>query len=84
MVSIVTCYVAGMNPVERFAIIGDIHAEDEALARALAFSRAQGVDAILAVGDIVDGHGDAGACRRPHSRASRGPSWPRSPPFDGW
>jgi predicted phosphodiesterase len=54
----------GANPLERFAIIGDVHADDEALGRALAFSRNEGVDAILAVGDIVDGVGDAGACCR--------------------
>jgi putative phosphoesterase len=48
--------------LERFAIIGDIHAEDEALGRALDFASQDGVDAVLAVGDIVDGHGNAGAC----------------------
>ncbi len=52
------------SPVERFAIIGDIHTEDEALARALDFVQRQGVEAVLAVGDIVDGLGDAGACCR--------------------
>jgi putative phosphoesterase len=50
--------------VERFAIIGDVHTEDEALGRALDFVRQQGVEAILAVGDVVDGLGDASRCCR--------------------
>ncbi len=42
----------------RFGAIGDIHAEDERLAAALAHLRAQGTEKILSVGDIVDGVGD--------------------------
>jgi putative phosphoesterase len=52
------------SPLERFAIVGDVHTEDEALGRALDFVRRDGVEAVLAVGDIVDGLGDAGACCR--------------------
>lgn len=51
-------------PLERFAIVGDIHTEDEALGRAVDFVGREGVDAILAVGDIVDGLGDPIACCR--------------------
>jgi predicted phosphodiesterase len=50
--------------VKRFAILGDIHAEHEMLADALAFVRAEGVEAVLAVGDIVDGRGSVTACCR--------------------
>lgn len=48
----------------RFGIVGDIHAEHEALEHALDTLRAEGVDAVLAVGDIVDGPGDVNACCR--------------------
>jgi putative phosphoesterase len=50
--------------LRRVGAIGDIHAEDEALERALAFLREEAVDSIVAVGDIVDGHGDAARCFR--------------------
>ena len=50
--------------LQRFAILGDIHAEDRALRQALAFAQQWAVEAILAVGDIVDGTGDPGACCR--------------------
>jgi putative phosphoesterase len=46
----------------RFGILGDIHAEDEMLAAALEFLSRESLDAILAVGDIVDGAGSADAC----------------------
>jgi len=46
----------------RLGAIGDIHAEDEALARALDFFASSRVDRVLAVGDIVDGAGDASRC----------------------
>jgi putative phosphoesterase len=49
---------------ERFGILGDIHAEDEVLAAALEFLAREALDAILAVGDIVDGAGSADACCR--------------------
>lgn len=41
-----------------FGAIGDIHAEDELLEAAIEHLHALGSDAILAVGDIVDGRGD--------------------------
>jgi putative phosphoesterase len=48
----------------RFAIVGDVHTEDETLRRVLAFVRREGIEAVLAVGDVVDGPGDAVACCR--------------------
>lgn len=39
-------------------MIGDIHCEDRALEVSLAALFEEGVDAILSVGDIVDGYGD--------------------------
>lgn len=50
--------------IRRFAALGDIHAEDEHLAAALGHIRTLEHDAILAVGDIVDGRGDVDACVR--------------------
>jgi len=46
------------DPLTRFGILGDVHCEDERLGVALAELRSRSVDAILAVGDIVDGYGD--------------------------
>jgi len=48
--------------LSRFAILGDIHAEDRRLAAALAYVAPLGLDAVLSVGDIVDGRGDAARC----------------------
>lgn len=48
--------------IRRFAAIGDIHCEDRALAAVLGFVRPRGIDRVLAVGDIVDGPGDADRC----------------------
>lgn len=45
-------------------LLGDIHAEDARLERALAHMKQAGVDAILSVGDIVDGPGDVERCVR--------------------
>jgi predicted phosphodiesterase len=42
----------------RFGIIGDVHCEDERLATALEVVEGSRVEAILCVGDIVDGWGD--------------------------
>lgn len=42
-----------------FGILGDVHTEDEALALALERLGRQPLDAILCVGDVVDGRGDA-------------------------
>jgi len=48
--------------VARWGLLGDIHAEDERLAAALAVFRADGVDRVLFVGDVVDGIGDVDRC----------------------
>ena len=45
--------------LRRVAVIGDVHAEDERLAAALRHFAKLNIDCIVAVGDIVDGHGDA-------------------------
>jgi predicted phosphodiesterase len=45
--------------LRRLAAIGDIHCQDAALERALAELRAIPTDAVFALGDIVDGRGDA-------------------------
>lgn len=42
----------------RIALLGDLHAEDERLARALTYLEGQVIDAVISVGDIADGHGD--------------------------
>lgn len=48
--------------LRRIAVIGDVHAQDERLFRALqAISRLR-VDAILCTGDIADGSGDVNRC----------------------
>lgn len=44
----------------RIGILGDVHGEDVALERCL--DHFDDVDAILCVGDIVDGHGDVARC----------------------
>lgn len=50
------------EPLRRVGLIGDVHAEDALLAAALKhLSRGQ-LDAILCVGDIVDGPGDVNRC----------------------
>lgn len=48
-----------MNPLSRFGVLGDIHTEDLALQSALEVFDTAKLDAILSVGDIVDGLGDA-------------------------
>ncbi|MEO7094496.1 MAG: metallophosphoesterase family protein [Polyangiales bacterium] len=53
-----------MESLRRFAVIGDVHAEDERLATALAHVREAGIDCVLAVGDVVDGEGDPNRCCR--------------------
>ncbi len=47
-----------MKTLSSVGAIGDIHAEDLRLEAALHFFAGVGVDAVLAVGDIVDGPGD--------------------------
>jgi putative phosphoesterase len=46
----------------RIGIVGDVHAEDEALEVVLDDLARRGVDALLCVGDIVDGAGDVNRC----------------------
>ena len=46
------------QPLRRFALIGDVHAEDERLQTALAYVKKANVEHILCVGDVADGHGD--------------------------
>jgi predicted phosphodiesterase len=48
--------------VARIGVIGDVHAEDACLEAALAFLAGQGLDALLCVGDIVDGPGGVDRC----------------------
>lgn len=50
--------------LSRCGLLGDIHAEEARLARAIELFRAHALDAILFVGDVVDGEGDADACVR--------------------
>ncbi|AKF07092.1 metallophosphoesterase family protein [Sandaracinus amylolyticus] len=46
----------------RFGIVGDVHGEHLALARALDSLRAWGAERILVVGDVLDGPGDVERC----------------------
>lgn len=48
--------------MKRFGLIGDVHAEDQLLAAALAYFARERVDGVLCVGDIVDGRGDVDRC----------------------
>lgn len=48
--------------VGRVGVLGDVHAEDQHLELALAAFAEQRVDARLAVGDVLDGPGDADRC----------------------
>ena len=43
----------------RLGVIGDVHCEAETLERVLAALGSMSLEAILCVGDLVDGHGDA-------------------------
>lgn len=47
-----------MQVIRRVGLIGDLHAEDEALELALAQLRGLGAETLLQVGDIADGPGD--------------------------
>jgi len=53
-----------MGPVERLGLIGDVHAEDELLATAVAFLSGQDLEVIACTGDLADGPGSVGRCRR--------------------
>ncbi|MGO8673208.1 MAG: metallophosphoesterase [Capsulimonadaceae bacterium] len=50
------------TPLKRVAIIGDIHAEDEALSAVLDWLAMSGADSVLCDGDVVDELGDAERC----------------------
>ena len=50
------------GPLRRIGIVGDIHAQHARLAAALDHLERAGVDALFAVGDIVDGTGDVDGC----------------------
>lgn len=51
----------GNAPLRRVGVLGDLHGRHRALDAALTFFRAEGVDAVLSVGDLVDGAGDVEA-----------------------
>jgi predicted phosphodiesterase len=42
----------------RVGVVGDVHGQDVTLARALDLFRERGADAVLCVGDLIDGPGD--------------------------
>jgi predicted phosphodiesterase len=46
----------------KLGLLGDIHAEDERLAAALAIFEAEGTGHVLFVGDVADGQGDIDRC----------------------
>jgi predicted phosphodiesterase len=46
----------------RLGLIGDVHAEDALLQRAIEELGARGAERLLCVGDLVDGPGDLGRC----------------------
>ena len=46
----------------RLGIVGDVHAEDAALERALAWLREERAEVVLCVGDVADGYGDLERC----------------------
>jgi predicted phosphodiesterase len=48
--------------VDRIGILGDVHAEDGLLERAIRELRARGAETILCVGDLADGQGDLDRC----------------------
>ncbi len=46
------------RPISRIGLIGDVHAEDENLAIAIARLREEGAERLICVGDVADGMGD--------------------------
>jgi predicted phosphodiesterase len=44
--------------ISRFVLLGDLHAQADALESTLAFARTKSLNAILSVGDLCDGDGD--------------------------
>jgi len=53
---------SGSVRLRRIGAIGDIHCEDRALRTALDHLETLDLDLVVAVGDIVDGHGDCDRC----------------------
>jgi predicted phosphodiesterase len=51
-----------MHVIRRVGLIGDVHAEDDALAFVLRELNAMGAETLLQVGDIADGPGDVERC----------------------
>lgn len=49
-----------VRSVTRVGVLGDVHAQDVRLERAFAAFDSAGLDAVLCVGDVVDGDGDVG------------------------
>ena len=63
-----------MERLKRIAIIGDVHACDRRLELLLSHLRAEELDLVACVGDIVDGPGDpdaSAALLRSHRVATR-------------
>ncbi|HKQ79547.1 MAG TPA: metallophosphoesterase [Blastocatellia bacterium] len=54
----VTLYNTNTGKLRRIGVLGDIHCEDDRLETALRFFKAERLDLICSVGDIVDGPGD--------------------------
>lgn len=50
-----------MPALDRFLLVGDAHTEHQHLAKALEFARGETLDAVLCVGDVLDGEGDFAA-----------------------
>jgi predicted phosphodiesterase len=50
--------VAPSEPLKRVGVLGDVHCQSAALASALRHFEREGVECVLAVGDLVDGAGD--------------------------
>jgi predicted phosphodiesterase len=50
------------NDLRRIGVIGDVHACDERLTHLVGFLRAQALDQLVCVGDVVNGPGDPNAC----------------------
>src|SRR5689334_16603498 len=59
-----TIWHARAMGIRRIGLLGDIHTEDARLEHALAEMKRAQVDAIVSVGDIVDGPGDVERCVR--------------------
>lgn len=52
----------GATRVDRIGVIGDVHAEDELLKRALMWLKGESVDGMVCTGDIADGPGSVDQC----------------------